>query len=289
MAIVVLLLARWLPVWPSTLSPTPTRRARGAPVRAPGAGRGPVRPVASRLVTAPIIPGAEPWSAHGGVPRRARPARVHRQPPVHAPPGRGPGRRRLHRRAAAAARPRHRRRGHDPHAVGGLVGGRRGRTTRPWPPGATRWRSPALSMGGTLTCWLAERPSRDRGDRRGQPVRRPPGRELPGGHRGPPRRGHRGRSTGVGSDIAKEGMVESAYPGHAARRRLSRCSRGSTRSPAELGRHPLPGPAALQPRGPRGRPRRRATSSRPGWAGPSSGSGSRTSYHVATLDYDADR
>ena len=73
-----------------------------------------------------------------GLPRRPRPPRLHRQPPVPPAAGRGGGRGRLHRRAATPPGPRHRRRGHDSEQVGGLVGRGRGRLPgagRPLPEG----------------------------------------------------------------------------------------------------------------------------------------------------------
>ena len=109
------------------------------------------------IVTAPIIPGAEPWSAAGRLPRRPRAARVHRQPPVHATPGRGPGRGRLHRRPPPAARA-------TAPSVEDMVPTR----WEDWSAAAEaayqalaarcdRVAVVGLSMGGTLACWLAER------------------------------------------------------------------------------------------------------------------------------------
>ena len=123
---------------------TPDRSPKGrcqVGVRPRVSVRSPVRPVASGAVTAPIIAGAEPWSARRRIARRARPPRVHRQPPVHATAGRG---------LAAAGfsvdlplLPGHGTSWRTCSPPGGRTGPPAPRPpTRPWPTGATRWWSP---------------------------------------------------------------------------------------------------------------------------------------------------
>ena len=147
-------------------------------------------PVSIRAVTAPIMPGAEPWSAEGGPNGVLVLHGFTGNPQSMRPVGRGPGRRRLHRRAAPPARPRHLDRGHGPDPVGGLV--RRGRGPL---PGAGR---PVRPRGGgrgcrwaDLTCWLAERHPHLSGIALVNPLVHAARRRVPGRHPGAARRRHR--------------------------------------------------------------------------------------------------
>ena len=102
-------------------------------------------------MTAPIIPGAEPFSADGGPQARwsctASPATPG---PCGAWPRRWPPR--VHGRPPAVARPRHRGRGHDPDRLVGLVRLRRG--------GVRSLRRPAASGSRSWACrWAAPSPS----------------------------------------------------------------------------------------------------------------------------------
>ncbi len=193
-------------------SPTAVRQATRA---GPPACREPsgaaARPVASPTVSAPVLAGAEPFSAAGGAAGRARPPRVHRQPVLDPRGGVRAGRRRAHRRGAAAARARDRR-------------------SRTW--STTRWEDwsgaaeaayddlagrcervvvVGLSMGGTLSCWLGERHSGDRRPGADQPARavdpRRPGRPRCSRWSRPGRR----LVDGIGSDIAQPDAAELSY------------------------------------------------------------------------------
>ena len=195
---------------------------RTAPTRAPA-------DVACRVVTAPIMPGAEPWSAEGG------PDGVL---VLHGFTGNPQSMRPLAEALAAAGftvdlpllpGPRHRGRGHGPDAVGGLVGcgrgplpgagrpvrpRRRGRAVHgraPWPAG---WPSatPTWPASPWSTRW-SHAPGAD--------LRSASGRCSTPASR---------RADGIGSDIKKEGAVEAGL--RRARRwpPSCRCSRGPTRS-----------------------------------------------------------
>ena len=191
-------------------------------------------PVASRSVTAPIIPGAEPLSAAGGAdgvlvlhgftgnPQSMRPL-------AEALADGG-----SHRRAAAAARARHRGRGHGPDPVGGLVGA----AEAAYRALAARCdaRRGRRAVDGWHARLLAGRaPSRDRRHRRGQPAasnRPTPDASavralLDAGDRG--RTGHR-----LGH---RQAGRRSSPPTRARRsRRCSRCSTASARSRPASGR-----------------------------------------------------
>ncbi len=78
---------------------------------------------------------------------RAGAARLHGQPPVHAAIGAGPGGGGVHGRPPASPRARDRHRGHDPHALVGLRGGRRGCLPGPGGPVRVRCRGGALDGG----------------------------------------------------------------------------------------------------------------------------------------------
>ena len=68
-------------------------------------------------------------------------------------------------------------------------------------------------MGGTLTCWLAEHHPEIGRHRRGQPADRPPPSRAHRTASGPSWRPGPRSFDGIGSDIAKEGVEEAAYPG----------------------------------------------------------------------------
>ncbi|MHB8329436.1 MAG: alpha/beta hydrolase, partial [Acidimicrobiales bacterium] len=70
----------------------------------------------------------------------------------------------------------------------------------------------ALSMGGTLACWLAEHHPEVRGLALVNPMVEPPAESFRDVLRGVLGSGAE-LAPGVGSDIAKDGMVELAYPG----------------------------------------------------------------------------
>ncbi len=69
-----------------------------------------------------------------------------------------------------------------------------------------------LSMGGTLTCWLAEQHPEIAGIAVVNPLVEPPDAEFLDGIRSLVEAGTE-VIDGIGSDIAKEGVVEAAYPG----------------------------------------------------------------------------
>ena len=165
-----------------------------------------------------------------GVPRRPRPPRIHRQPPVHAPAGRGPGRRRVHRRPAPAPGPRHRGRGHGAHPLGGLVQGGRGRLPGPGRPLRAGGRVAGLSMGGTPDLLVGRAAPRDRRHRRGQPDDRPAGRGLPRHDPDPAGRAGPRCIDGIGSDIAKEGIGRGGLRGHRPLGRRPLAVRGGRRA-----------------------------------------------------------
>ncbi len=142
-----------------------------------------------------------------------------------------------------------------------------------------------LSMGGTLTCCLAEDHPEIAGIAVVNPLVEPPTAEfldgvrasmLDGGDRGHRRHrfGHRQGGSGRG-----------CLPGHAAGPGALTI-RGRRRwSPA--GRHPLPHLLAEQPGGPRGGPDLRRSPGGSGWEGPIERVYLERSFHVATLDWDA--
>src|SRR5450759_2388742 len=69
-----------------------------------------------------------------------------------------------------------------------------------------------LSMGGTLTCWLAARHPEIAGIAVVNPMIQAPGAEFRAGIQGILDTGVEAID-GIGSDIKKEGSVEAAYPG----------------------------------------------------------------------------
>ena len=144
-------------------------------------------------MTAPILPGAEPYSAAGD----ARGALV-----LHGFTGNPQSMRGLAlaladagltRGAAAASRARHRGGGHGPHPLGGLVGRRRGGLRRAG--GALRVGRRRRPLHGRHPERLAGRaPSGDCRTRAGQPPHRATRRGHGGVHRRPDRRWRRAGS-----------------------------------------------------------------------------------------------
>ena len=129
-------------VWPTTLTRAPGA-SRGGPGSGIGGGWSPVRPVASGSVTAPILPGAEPWSAAGG---------SHGVLVLHGFTGNPQSMRPLAEACAAAGftvelplLPGHGTAVEDmvPTRWEDWSARRRGASSGHWPPAATRWWSPA--------------------------------------------------------------------------------------------------------------------------------------------------
>jgi len=169
-----------------------------------------VRPVASGSVTAPILPGAEPWSAAGD---------AHGVLVLHGFTGNPASMRPLAEACAKA----------------GLT------VELPLLPGhgtslddmvPTRWEDwsgaaeaeyqalaarcqrvvvTGLSMGGTLTCWLAEHHPEIAGIALVNPLIQSPDAEIRGALEALAEAGT-DVIDAIGSDINKEGVVESAYP-----------------------------------------------------------------------------
>ncbi len=109
-----------------------------------------------------------------------------------------------------------------------------------------------LSMGGSLACWLAEEHPEIAGIAVVNPLIEPPVPEFLDGIRALLDAGTE-VIDGIGSDIAKEGAVEAAYPGTPLAPALS-LFEGVATVKERLGRHPLPRAPAEQPRGPCRRP-----------------------------------
>ncbi len=167
-------------------------------------------PLASRAMTAPIIPGAEPWSHRGGShgvlvlhgftgnPQSMRPlaevlATVGYTVDLPLLPGHGT-------------------------AIEDMVPTRwedwSGAAEAAYQALAARCEKVAvtgLSMGGTLACWLAEHHPGIAGIAVVNPLVDPPVEEFPDGIRALLDAGTE-VIDGIGSDIAKEGVVEAAYP-----------------------------------------------------------------------------
>ena len=240
--------------------------------------------VASPLVTAPIIPGAEPWSSRGG---------SHGVLVLHGFTGNPQSMRPLAEAVAAA--------GFTVELP--LLPGH-GTAVEDMVP--TRWEDwsaaaeaayqalaarcdqvavAGLSMGGTLTCWLAEQHPEIAGIAVVNPLVDRPTAEFTEGIRALLEAGTE-VIDGIGSDIAKEGVVEAAYPGTPLAA-VALPLRGGRRGRGPAGRHPLPGPPAVQPGGPRGRPGLRGRPRGRSRAGPIERVHLERSFHVATLDWDA--
>jgi carboxylesterase len=170
-----------------------------------------MRPVASPVVTAPIIPGAEPWSSAGG---------SHGVLVLHGFTGNPQSMRPLAEAVAAAG-----------FTVDLPLLPGHGTSVEDMLP--TRWDDwsaaaesayqalaarcdktvvAGLSMGGTLTCWLAEHHPDIAGIAVINPMVDPPAEEYRELIRGLLADGAE-TVDGIGSDIAKEGAVEAAYAG----------------------------------------------------------------------------
>ena len=202
------LLARSV-VWSTTLTGAPGT-SRGGRHAGEGGGWGPVRPVASDSVTAPILPGAEPWSATGG---------AHGVLVLHGFTGNPQSMRPLAEACAKAGftvelplLPGH----------GTSVEDMLPTRWEDWSGAAeSEYRSLAarcakvvvtgLSMGGTLTCWLAERHPEIAGIALVNPLIQTPDDEVRQGLAALVEAGTEVLDA-IGSDIKKEGTVEAAYP-----------------------------------------------------------------------------
>ncbi len=263
-------------------NPSPGRLP-GRPGLGHGGGWKPVRPVASGSVTAPILPGAEPWSAPGG---------THGVLVLHGFTG-------------------------NPQSMRPLAEacGKAGFTVElPLLPGhgtaledmlPTRWEDwsaaaerefraladrcdkvvvTGLSMGGTLTCWLAEQHPDIAGIAVVNPLIQAPDEEFRQGISALVEAGTEVFDA-IGSDIKMEGMVEAAYPGTPLAAVLSlfdgadtvRADLGQIRCPTLLLSsredhvvEPVSGDVLAA-----------------SVAGPLERVHLENSYHVATLDYDA--
>ena len=162
-------------------------------------------------MTAPIIPGAEPWSSTGG---------SHGVLVLHGFTGNPQSMRPLAEAVAAAG-----------FTVDLPLLPGHGTAVEDMVP--TRWEDwsaaaeaayqalaarcdkvvvAGLSMGGTLTCWLAEQHPEIAGIAVVNPLVEPPTADFLDGIRGLLDAGTE-VIDGIGSDIAKEGAVEAAYPG----------------------------------------------------------------------------
>ncbi len=208
-------------------------------------------PLASQAVTTPIISGAEPWFHPGG---------SHGVLVLHGFTGNPQSMRPLAEAVAAAGftvdlplLP-----GHGT-AVDEMVPTRwddwSGGAEAAYQALATRCDKVAvagLSMGGTLTCWLAERHPEIAGIAVINPMVDPPTAEFTDGIRSLLEAGTE-VIDGIGSDIAKEGVEEAAYPQTPLAAALS-LFEGVEAGPSPARCHRLPHPPALQPPGPRGRP-----------------------------------
>jgi len=143
----------------------------------------------------------------------------------------------------------------------------------------------ALSMGGTLACWLAEHHGEIRGLALVNPFIDPPAESFRDVMRGLLESGT-DLAPGVGSDIAKEGMAELAYPGTPIEAALS-LFEGIDGTAADLGRISCP-VLLLSSRHDHVVPSSSGDVLCAGVAGPIERVWLENSYHVATLDHDAD-
>jgi carboxylesterase len=143
----------------------------------------------------------------------------------------------------------------------------------------------ALSMGGTLACWLAEHHPEIKGLALVNPFIDPPADELRALLRELLSSGTE-VAPGVGSDIAKEGVAELAYPGTPVAAALS-LFEGIDDTAAHLGRISCP-VLLLSSRNDHVVPSSSGDVLQAGVAGPVERVWLEKSFHVATLDNDAD-
>jgi carboxylesterase len=143
----------------------------------------------------------------------------------------------------------------------------------------------ALSMGGTLACWLAEHHPEIRGLAVVNPFIDPPAPSFRDVMRGLLEVGT-DVAPGVGSDIAKEGAVEAAYPGTPIAAALS-LFEGIDETAAHLDRISCP-VLLLSSRADHVVPSSSGDVLEAGVTGPLQRVWLENSYHVATLDNDAD-
>jgi carboxylesterase len=143
----------------------------------------------------------------------------------------------------------------------------------------------ALSMGGTLACWLAEHHPEIKGLAVVNPFIDPPAESFREVLRGMLDQGA-DIAPGVGSDIAREGVAESAYPGTPIAAVLS-LFEGIDGVAADLGRISCP-VLLLSSRNDHVVPSSSGDVLEAGVAGPVERVWLEKSYHVATLDHDAD-
>jgi carboxylesterase len=143
----------------------------------------------------------------------------------------------------------------------------------------------ALSMGGTLACWLAEQHAEIKGLALVNPFIDPPAESFRDVLRGLLAAGT-AVAPGVGSDIAKEGAVESAYPGTPVAAVLS-LFEGIDTVAAGLARIACP-VLLLSSRTDHVVPTSSGDVLQAGVAGPVERVWLENSFHVATLDNDAD-
>jgi carboxylesterase len=143
----------------------------------------------------------------------------------------------------------------------------------------------ALSMGGTLACWLAEHHPEVRGLALVNPFVEPPAEDFRAVLRGVLESGTH-VAPAVGSDIAKEGSVELAYPGTPIEPVLS-LFEGIDDVAAHLGEVTCP-VLLLSSRNDHVVPSSSGDFLVAHAAGPVERVWLERSFHVATLDYDAD-
>jgi carboxylesterase len=143
----------------------------------------------------------------------------------------------------------------------------------------------ALSMGGTLACWLAERHPEIRGLALVNPFIDPPAESFRDVLRGVHESGTE-VAPGIGSDIKKEAVAELAYLGTPIAAVLS-LFEGIDATAADLGRLSCP-VLLLSSRDDHVVPSSSGDVLEAGVAGPVERVWLENSYHVATLDNDAD-
>jgi carboxylesterase len=143
----------------------------------------------------------------------------------------------------------------------------------------------ALSVGGTLACWLAEHHSEIRGLALVNPFIDPPAESFRDVMRGVLESGI-DVAPAVGSDIKKQGAAESAYPGTPIAAGLS-LFEGIDATAADLGTISCP-VLLLSSREDHVVPTSSGDVLQAGVAGPIERVWLENSYHVATLDNDAD-